>query len=97
MGTLIDSSVLIAAERGRLDLQAALASRADDPVGIAAITASEVLQGTYRLGGVRLAQAAGWMGLPCSTGRATQPGRAAGAAGVEPPRRRAAAIVLTQP
>ena len=57
MGTLIDSSVLIAAERGRLDLQAALASRADDPVGIAAITASEVLQGTYRLGGVRLARA----------------------------------------
>ena len=57
MGTLIDSSVLIAAERGRLDLQAALASRADDPVRIAAITASEVLQGTYRLGGVRLAQA----------------------------------------
>ena len=57
MGTLIDSSVLIAAERGRLDLQAALAGRPDDPVGIAAITASEVLHGTYRLGGVRLTQA----------------------------------------
>lgn len=57
MGTLIDSSVLIAAERGQLDLQAVLAGRPDDPLGIAAITASEVLQGTYRLGGVRLAQA----------------------------------------
>ena len=57
MGTLIDSSVLIAAERGRLDLQATLASRPDDPVGIAAITVSEVLHGTYRLGGVRLARA----------------------------------------
>ena len=57
MGTLIDSSVLIAAERGRLDLESALAGRAGDPVGIAAITASEMLQGTYRLGGVRLARA----------------------------------------
>lgn len=57
MGTLIDSSVLIAAERGRLDLPAALADRADDTVGIAAITVSEVLHGTYRLGGVRLTQA----------------------------------------
>ena len=57
MGTLIDSSVLIAAERGRLDLEARLVGRPDDMVGIAAITASEVLHGTYRLGGVRLAQA----------------------------------------
>ena len=57
MGTLIDSSVLIAAERGRLDFEAALAGRAGEPVGIAAITASEVLQGTYRLGGARLARA----------------------------------------
>ena len=57
MGTLIDSSVLIAAERGRLDLEAALAGRPDEPVGIAAITVSEVLHGTYRLGGVRLTRA----------------------------------------
>ena len=57
MGTLIDSSVLIAAERGRLDLQTVLAAGPDEPVGIAAITASELLHGTHRLSGVRLMQA----------------------------------------
>ena len=48
MGTLIDSSVLIAAERGTLDLEAAMAAGADEPVGIAAITASELLHGVHR-------------------------------------------------
>lgn len=57
MGTLIDSSVLIAAERGRLDLETALAVGPDEPVGVAAITASELLHGTHRLGGVRLMHA----------------------------------------
>lgn len=57
MGTLIDSSVLIAAERGRLDLATALAAGPDEPVGIAAITASELLHGTHRLSGLRLLQA----------------------------------------
>jgi len=57
MGTLIDTSVLIAAERGQVDLGAVLAAGADRPVGIAAITASEILHGTHRLAGVRLMQA----------------------------------------
>lgn len=48
VGTLIDSSVLVAAERRRLDLAAALAAHGDEPVGIAAVTASELLHGVHR-------------------------------------------------
>lgn len=48
MGSLIDSSVLIAAERGRIDLAAQLAARGDDLVAISAITASELLHGVHR-------------------------------------------------
>jgi predicted nucleic acid-binding protein len=48
VGTLIDSSVLIAAERRTLDLDDALDAHADDPVGIASITASELLHGVHR-------------------------------------------------
>ena len=48
MGTLIDSSVLIATERGKLDLAAELGEQADEPVAIAAITASELLHGVHR-------------------------------------------------
>ena len=48
MGTLIDSSVLVAAERQALDLEPSLAAYADEPVGIAAITASELLHGVHR-------------------------------------------------
>ena len=49
MGILIDSSSLIAAERGELDLEAALADDRDDEVAIAAISASELLHGLHRL------------------------------------------------
>lgn len=48
MGTLIDSSVLVAAERRTLDLGEALAAHADEPAGIASITASELLHGVHR-------------------------------------------------
>ena len=48
MGTLIDSSVLIAAERSHLDLEAALKARPDEAFAIAAITASELLHGVHR-------------------------------------------------
>ena len=48
MGTLIDSSVLIASERGLLDLDAELAARAEEHFAISAITASELLHGLYR-------------------------------------------------
>ena len=48
MGTLIDSSVLIAAERRKLDLDDALGTHTEEPVGIASITASELLHGVHR-------------------------------------------------
>lgn len=48
MGTLIDSSVLIAAERDRFDLETALGARSDEAFAIAAITASELLHGVHR-------------------------------------------------
>jgi predicted nucleic acid-binding protein len=48
VGTLIDSSVLVAVERQALDLDRALDAHADEPVGIAAITASELLHGVHR-------------------------------------------------
>jgi len=43
VGTLIDSSVLIAVERRAFDLDTVMAPQADEPVAIAAITASELL------------------------------------------------------
>ncbi len=48
MGTLIDSSVLIAAERRTLDSDPAMAAYGDETVAIAAITASELLHGVQR-------------------------------------------------
>jgi predicted nucleic acid-binding protein len=48
MGALIDSSVLIAAERGKLDLEARVADYGDEPIAIAAVTASELLHGIHR-------------------------------------------------
>ena len=48
MGTLIDSSVLIAAERRTLDLDAAIEADGEEGVAIAAITASELLHGVER-------------------------------------------------
>lgn len=48
MGILIDSSVFIAAERGRLSLDAHLAGQEQEPVVISAITASELLHGVQR-------------------------------------------------
>jgi len=48
VGTLIDSSVLVAAERQTLDLYDALGAYAEETVGIASITASELLHGVHR-------------------------------------------------
>ena len=60
MGTLIDTSVLIAMERGELDLEARLESdpdAEDEELAIAAISASELLHGVHRLkAGVRRAR-----------------------------------------
>lgn len=57
MGTVIDSSVLIAAERGAVDLEPLLKSAGDDLIVISAMTASELLHGVHRLkGGVKRAR-----------------------------------------
>ncbi len=48
MATLIDSSVLIAAERGLLDLDDISARYAKEDVAMSAVTASELLHGLYR-------------------------------------------------
>jgi tRNA(fMet)-specific endonuclease VapC len=48
VGTLIDSSVLITAERRTVDLHDSLGAHGDEPVGIASITASELLHGVHR-------------------------------------------------
>lgn len=48
MGVVLDTSVLIAAERGNFDLDALIASPAVDAVAVAAITISELLRGTKR-------------------------------------------------
>lgn len=60
MGTLIDTSVLIAAERGELDLSSRLEKAPDaedEEVAISAISASELLHGVHRLkAGVRRAR-----------------------------------------
>lgn len=59
MGTLIDASVLIAAERGQLDLEEvfATAERRHEAVAIAAVSASELLHGVQRLEGARRVRA----------------------------------------
>ena len=48
MGALIDASVLIAAERGQLDLERLLDDHADEDFALSAITASELLHGVHR-------------------------------------------------
>lgn len=45
---ILDSSVLIAAERGAIDLATILDGLGKAPLGIAAITASELLHGVHR-------------------------------------------------
>lgn len=51
MGTVIDSSVLIAVERGDADLASIADVAPDEEIVIAAITASELLHGVHRLRG----------------------------------------------
>jgi predicted nucleic acid-binding protein len=48
VGTLIDSSVLFAWERDRLDLESQLADYAEEDFAISALTASELLHGVHR-------------------------------------------------
>ena len=49
MGTLVDTSVLIAAQRSELDLRKAIAADGGDAVALATISASELLHGPHRM------------------------------------------------
>ena len=58
MGLLIDSSSLIAAERGEIDLETLLGNDLDEEVAMSAISASELLHGIHRVkGGMKQARA----------------------------------------
>jgi predicted nucleic acid-binding protein len=48
MGLILDTSVLIAAEKGRLNIQKLFAAHEGEPFHIAAITAAELLHGVAR-------------------------------------------------
>ena len=48
MGKLVDTSVLIAADRGRLDLGELFERFVDEPLAVSAITCSELLHGVHR-------------------------------------------------
>ncbi|HEY4575778.1 MAG TPA: type II toxin-antitoxin system VapC family toxin [Thermoanaerobaculia bacterium] len=50
MGVLIDTSVLIGQERGRLDLRKKLADRDDEECFLSVVTASELLYGIHQAG-----------------------------------------------
>ena len=54
MGKLIDSSVFIAADRGKLDLDAVLNVHTGEPIALASITASELLHGVHRASGASI-------------------------------------------
>lgn len=60
MGVILDTSLLIGAERGTIRFEAFLEPLGDEPVGIAAITAAELLHGCHRAkdSGVRARRAA---------------------------------------
>ncbi|MGK2963739.1 MAG: type II toxin-antitoxin system VapC family toxin [Gemmatimonadaceae bacterium] len=48
MGVILDTSVLIAAERQSIRFDALLEKLGDEPIAISAVTASELLHGCYR-------------------------------------------------
>ena len=48
MGVLIDASILIHAERGRIDLDEKIRGREQEPFYLSVITASEILHGVHR-------------------------------------------------
>jgi len=60
MGIVLDTSMLVAAERGTVRFEAFLEALGDEPVGIAAISAAELLHGCHRAAdaGVRIRRGA---------------------------------------
>ena len=49
MGTLIDTSVLIAAQRAAIDFDALLAAQGNQDIAVATISASELMHGPHRM------------------------------------------------
>ncbi len=60
MGVILDTSIIVAAERGTVRFEALLEALGAEPTGIAAITASELLHGCHRAtdAGIRARRAA---------------------------------------
>jgi tRNA(fMet)-specific endonuclease VapC len=48
MGVILDTSVLIEAERGRLQIDGWIRERGEDPFGLSVISVSELLHGVHR-------------------------------------------------
>lgn len=48
MGIILDTSILIAYERGNLDIDKLVKGNSDEPFGISVITVSELLHGVHR-------------------------------------------------
>lgn len=48
MGVILDTSILIAVERDRLNIDTMISSYENQPVGISVITAAELLHGVHR-------------------------------------------------
>ena len=48
MGVILDTSVLIEAERGRLDIDRFISDRETEPFGLSVITVAELLHGVHR-------------------------------------------------
>lgn len=48
MGVLIDASILIDAERGRIDIRSRVQGRGDEEFFLSVVTASELLHGVHR-------------------------------------------------
>ena len=57
MAALVDTSVLIDAERGAVDFGGLVASYGAEPIAVAAVTAAELLHGVQRLRGIKRARA----------------------------------------
>ena len=62
MAVVLDTSLLIAAERGQLDLGTFLEGLKDEPVMLAAVTVSELVHGCHRAGSAEVAaRRAAWV------------------------------------
>jgi len=48
MGVILDTSVLIAAERGNFEVDTFVANREEEPFGLSVITVAELLHGVHR-------------------------------------------------